>query len=266
MLAQGDLWSQAGGISHWVPDLRLLFILMTEPISPDEGMTPTAFIATALPYAQEASAATHVLVSVVLAQWIIETGWGGYDWTVAHNPGNVGSFDGQPINVFPDLPTGVRAYIQCMDQGYYAAVRSGVGYLVQCVALGHSPWASGHYLLNGLPGGSLINMIQAHNLTQYDGASPQPTPAPSPTNPVPAGGGFMIPTGCTDTEAVRAQIREWWTTYRSDVMTADHLNLFQYCFYLPQGSGGWSGNPDLLLAAIIDQAGPALRPMWVNAV
>lgn len=77
-----------------------------------------------------------------------------------------------------------------------------------------------------------------------------------------------LPTGCTDVNALRAQIREWWITYRSDVMTADDSNLFTLVFYEPASSGGYAGNPDLLLAGIVDggKTANALRPMWTNAV
>lgn len=237
--------------------------------------SPAAFWPQALPWAQQAHAATGVLTSVILSQWAEETEYGGYDWTVEKNPGNVGSFDGEPLNNMPTLADGVEAYIQCMELAYYSFVRKAVGYVNQCLALGASPWASAHYeAAGGPPGEDLIKIIQDNGLTRYDGVQPsvpvvQPVvPYVPTTNPVPAGGVFMIPTGCTDAGAVRAQIREWWDTWRSDTMTAGDQNLFQLVFYEPAASGGYAGNPDLLLAGIIDGGKTAgtLRPQWVNAV
>ena len=74
-------------------------------------MTAAAFFVAALPFAQQAHAQTGLATSVVLAQWADETAYGGYDWSVAHNPGNVGSYDGEPVATFPTLQAGVDAYI-----------------------------------------------------------------------------------------------------------------------------------------------------------
>lgn len=147
--------------------------------------TPASFWPVALPWAQQASAATNVAISVILAQWAIETAYGGYDWSVEHNPGNVGSFDGQPLNMMPSLAVGVQAYEQCMMQGYYNGVRQGPNaWYAESLALGQSPWASAHYALPGsYPGSELLWVINNYNLTQYDAGGP--TPAPSPTPPAP---------------------------------------------------------------------------------
>jgi hypothetical protein len=77
-----------------------------------------------------------------------------------------------------------------------------------------------------------------------------------------------LPSNCSDAGAVRAQIREWWTTYRSDPMTGADQNLLQYCFAEPVANGGFGGNPDLMLANIIDGAQKAgtLRPQFAGAV
>ncbi len=112
-----------------------------------------------------------MFTSVVLAQWAEETAYGGYDWSVAHNPGNVGSFDGRPVN----------AYIQCLQNGYYANVLAAKSWSAQCYALGNSPWASAHYEASGPPPGEdLIKIVNANNLTQYDGSVPPPPPPPPP--------------------------------------------------------------------------------------
>ena len=145
---------------------------------------PATFWPEALQYARQVHAATGVLTSVLLAQTAIETGYGGPDWSVSKNPANVGSFDGQPVNSFASLQAGTNAWIQTLELGYYNAVRSAVGYVNQSVALGNSPWASAHYRLPGGANGSeLIYVIEHYNLTQYDGAAPQPTPVPVPPAP-----------------------------------------------------------------------------------
>lgn len=135
-------------------------------------MTPEQFFAAALPWANKAAAHTGVLVSVVLAQWADETGYGGPDWFPNNNPGNVGSFDGQPVATFPSLQAGVAAYIQTMNQDIYNGVREAApwGPLAQARALGQSPWASGHY---GSPAGQdLISIIDKYDLTIYDAPPP----------------------------------------------------------------------------------------------
>lgn len=146
---------------------------------------PATFWPEALPWARSAHTQTCVLTSVILSQWAIETGYGGPDWSPNNNPGNVGSFDGQPVNKFGTLAEGVAAYIQTIELGYYTGVRANVGWGAQCIALGNSPWASAHYRLPGGTNGSeLIYVVEHYNLTQYDGASPSPTPNPTPI-PVP---------------------------------------------------------------------------------
>jgi len=144
--------------------------------------SPSTFWPEALPWARIAHAETGVLTSVILSQWAIETGYGGADWQPPfNNPGNVGSFDGQPVNRFPSLTQGVAAYVQTIKLGYYNAVRAATTWDAQCVALGNSPWASAHYRLPGGSNGSeLIYVVEHYNLTQYDGAAPQPQPQPTP--------------------------------------------------------------------------------------
>lgn len=143
--------------------------------------SPASFWPVALPYAQQVHAAIPSLyVSFLLAQFGDETGFGGWDWYGAHNPGNVGSYDGQPVNVFPNLEVGIAAYEQTIRLGYYNAVRAAANTWAQCVALGLSPWASGRYNgSGGGPGSDLILIIRANNLTQYDGGAPTP-PVPVP--------------------------------------------------------------------------------------
>ena len=151
-----------------------------------------SFFDEALPYAEEAHARTGVLVSVILAQWADETAYGGPDWSVHHNPGNVGSFDNQPVASFPTLSAGTDAYVQTMNNGLYNAVKHAVGWQAQCVALGRSPWASAHYNAKaydaGVRGAALLvnagidleQIVASNNLIHYDAPSPAPPPVPNP--------------------------------------------------------------------------------------
>lgn len=133
-------------------------------------MAPEEFFAEALPWAQQAHPPTSVFVSVILAQWADETGFGGPDWSPNNNPGNVGSYDNQPVATFPTLQAGVDAYIQTMNLPYYTAVRESKTWATQAHALGLSPWASGHY--GAPPGADLISIINTYDLTKYDGPPP----------------------------------------------------------------------------------------------
>ena len=125
------------------------------------------FFLEALPLARRASAATGVLTSVILAQWADETAYGtSNDWTVKHNPGNVSP--GGVVATYPSLDAGVNAYILTMNGGLYQAVKQAFGWQAQCIALGRSPWASGHYDDGSGPGSALIAIITANQLWQYD--------------------------------------------------------------------------------------------------
>jgi hypothetical protein len=157
-------------------------------------LSDAQFFTTALPYARRAHTATGALTSVILAQWADETAYGGPDWSVDHNPGNVGSFTGRPVNSFPTLTAGVAAYIQTMLDPDYAAVRSAVGYVAQSIALGESPWAASHYDDGNGPGSILITIVQSFDLTQYDQPAPPPPPPPLPKG-VSIVGVCIAPTG-----------------------------------------------------------------------
>lgn len=134
----------------------------------------------ALPYAQQAHSQTGVLTSVILAQWANETAYGGPDWSVFHNPGNVGDPVAGGQMVYPTLQAGVDAYISTMLLSYYDAVRAATTWQAQASALGRSPWAASHY--GSPPGEDLVQIIIANDLTQYDGPTP---PAPLPPLPLP---------------------------------------------------------------------------------
>lgn len=139
----------------------------------------------ALPWAQQVHAKLpELFISFVLAQWAEETGYGGPDWTPNNNPGNVGSFDGQPVNKFATKAAGVAAYEQTITNGLYGPVLAALSPDSQSFALGNSPWASAHYEAAGPPPGEdLVKIIASFDLTQYDGTGPAPKPAPPPPAP-----------------------------------------------------------------------------------
>jgi hypothetical protein len=156
-------------------------------------MTPEQFFEAALPYADRAHASTGVLVSVILSQWANEN---GYRWPPpGNNPGNVGNTEHGGMVNYATIDEGVAAYIHTMLLGYYSAVRAAKGPTAQARALGASPWAAGHY--GSPPGTNLIAVINAYNLTRFDGAQPPPPPAPAPTMvdmiaPTPSGNGYWL--------------------------------------------------------------------------
>jgi hypothetical protein len=142
-----------------------------------------SFFVDALPYAQQASAATKVEVAVILAQWADEQ---GYQWPpMYNNPGNVGDPGAAGQTSYSTVEAGVEAYISTMLLPYYSGVRASIGDTAQCYALGQSPWAGGHYDQDGgPPGEDLIKIIAEFNLSQYNtGPTPAPVPPPAPVIP-----------------------------------------------------------------------------------
>jgi len=101
-----------------------------------------------------------------------------------------------------------------------------------------------------------------------------PFPAhPFPPTNTPQEAIMGLPTGCTDQGAVRCQIRQWWDTYRTDTMSAGDQAFWLELFYRPAnepmlGIPGMAGDPDLLLAGIVDNARSqgVLRPAFAGAV
>jgi cell wall-associated NlpC family hydrolase len=129
--------------------------------------------------AKKASAATGVLTSVILAQWADETGSGGSSAFVSGNNYAGVSFDG--LSSFASKTDGLNAYIGVLNHSEYDPVRSASGWRNQCVELGASPWAAGHYNANAYNAGErgaallanagidLISIVNGNNLTQFDG-------------------------------------------------------------------------------------------------
>lgn len=141
-------------------------------------MTDQDFINEVLAYAQEGKAQTGVLVSVILAQWACETGWGSSDYfSQGHNPAGISP--GGSVASYGSLAGGTQAWVQTMDLEYYAGVRAADGWNAQCVALGQSPWAGSHYDNGKGPGSILIDLVNENSLFLYDSPAPSPQPQPS---------------------------------------------------------------------------------------
>ncbi len=141
-----------------------------------------AFISYTLPYARQASQQTGWPVSMILAQWGLETGWRTRSYT-GYNWGNVGAFPGAPmiggVNspgspaafAYADTPAqGVAEYVHVAHLGYYWNVGRAAsnGADAAARALGQSPWDWGHYTNHGDPGSSLISIMRVFNLYYYD--------------------------------------------------------------------------------------------------
>jgi hypothetical protein len=170
-------------------------------------MTVASFVADVLPDARIASTRTGVPVSVVLAQWGIETGWGTSSaWLRGHNYAGVSGAAG--VNAYPDRATGLASYISTMNLGFYSSVRSAGTDSAAAAALGRSPWAASHYATaGGAPGSLLAAVMATNNLGQFDGAG-----ATTGANPVTVGiqipgTGITIPTPSDIAGAVTTTLR-----------------------------------------------------------
>ena len=221
-------------------------------------MTAQGFAEELGPWAAWVSPQVGFHPSVILAQWSIETGYGtSVAWIEGHNPAGISA--GGTVNSFESVLAGMEAYVETARLPYYDPVRSAGGAIPQAYALGESPWAAARY--GDPPGADLVMLMEAEDLFRYDG---QPVDQPPAAGQKEAP--YMIPSGCTDLGAVKAQIRDWWNCYRSDSMTVADQNLCALAFATPAAKGGFGGDPDLLLAHIVDTAGAHLRPQWVGAV
>ena len=157
-----------------------------------------SFFSDYLATAKKASAQTGVLVSVILAQWGDETGYGGsVAFVQGHNFAGV-TIPGSPmitgVTAYQNNAAGLASYIQTMNLSTYSTVRSARGWNSQCVALGESRWSTAHYDAKdylagrpiGSPGIDLITIIETNNLTQYDtGSSGPATTARTPFTGLP---------------------------------------------------------------------------------
>lgn len=173
--------------------------------------TPAAFASGHLGLAQDAAARTGWPVSLVLAQWGIESGWGtSYNYRTRHNIAGIGGRNGYTWHA--NLQASVDEWVALVNRSYRsvaAAARTG-GVNAAAKALGNSKWAehkyrtgasgdeySGSAGIVGTEGQSLINTIKANKFTAYDtNTTPAPAPStPSPTAPAPTAPAASAPSG-----------------------------------------------------------------------
>lgn len=148
-----------------------------------------AFINEHLADARVASSKLGIPVSVILAQWINETGSGGSPAFVGgHNYAGVSYLDqpeaqvgaslGQysPILSYPTEAAGLAGYIARWLEPVYGPTRQiwtqTSDPITVARSIEQSPWAAGHYGGNGLE-----NLIGQYNLTAYDDPSIQAAPS-----------------------------------------------------------------------------------------
>jgi len=145
---------------------------------------------------------------------------------------------------------------------------------------GCAPWLPGQPPGNCPPNGAvqynsgmLAELEVDYDLAGYAFPFARFIPAPSAGPTIPQEVIMGLPTGCTDQGAVRCQIRQWWDTYRTDPMTPADQNFWAELFNRPAdepmlGIPGMAGDPDLLLAGIVDNAKTkgVLRPAFAGAV
>jgi hypothetical protein len=189
--------------------------------------TQLAFIHDVLPDAR--SAATHLGIptSVVLAQWINETGAGtSQAWRECHNYAGVSGMEGfqeslgahlmpgGAILCYPSREAGLAGYIGRWADGVYDATREQwrehPDAHAVAAAIEASPWAAGHYGGNGLRA-----LLDELNLTQYDGGV-LPDEGPPQTEQPPCGalrpgpapqGHSTLKVGARGPEVVELQLR-----------------------------------------------------------
>jgi hypothetical protein len=120
---------------------------------------------------------THIPVSVILAQWILETG--GFKsnlFRYCYNLAGIkyhGAYtDSNGFSCYPSLEVAAADWIRTINLGYYDNVRhvSQTSHEVAEVfsALGESPWDAGHYNNGQGPGSSLLSLYKADNLVVFD--------------------------------------------------------------------------------------------------
>lgn len=139
-------------------------------------MASNTFYEKMLPYAKQASLALDIPVSVILGQWSLESGRGESVLSAKYN--NYGGIkytknaDGnyQGFSTYSSIQEFTNDYIRVMKLSYYNNVRVAVSVPDTVKALGNSPYDAGHYILNGVPGGKVQNIVNVDKLIVYDKA------------------------------------------------------------------------------------------------
>ncbi len=166
-------------------------------------MTPAEFADWAKPYADKASQATGLPVSVIIAQWGVETGWGTSKLFRQHN--NLGGIQFRPAAKaggtqaysadgtfagYTSYDQFVSDYVRVWSQNAFgypearAAAKASYSSPVERAvatarAVGASGYDAGHYREDSpsaAPGESLVRAITSYGLISFD----QPTTGPAP--------------------------------------------------------------------------------------
>lgn len=88
-----------------------------------------------------------------IVQWADETGWGAEArWSA--DPANLSP--GGTVARYPTRQAFIDAYASAMNGPDYLEVRTTRGIEDQLLALGRSPWATGHYHAKGQPEGETL--------------------------------------------------------------------------------------------------------------
>lgn len=130
-----------------------------------------------LSLAKECHAKSHLPISVILAQWILETG--GFKsnlFRYCYNLAGIkyhGAYtDSNGFSCYPTLQAAADDWVRTISLGYYDNVRhiSQSSNVVAEVfsALGESPWDAGHYNNGQGAGSSLLALYKADNLEVFD--------------------------------------------------------------------------------------------------
>lgn len=147
-----------------------------------------AFFAQALPYAQEGHRRTGIPVSVILAQWGLESAYGtsyiakqGSNYAgiklgsaKGNQDGSIQSPDGSgPYGLYASWDRFTNHWSAILeDSAAYAGVRQAVAAgsspEAVAVALGTSPWAESGYKRSGQVGQGLLDVIKLNGLDKYD--------------------------------------------------------------------------------------------------
>jgi flagellum-specific peptidoglycan hydrolase FlgJ len=134
------------------------------------------FIQKMLPYAKRASQATNIPVSVILAQWGVESADGTSNPTKYNNYAGIMytsradfkggmSTQGTYFSGYNSIDSFSNDYIKIMNFSMYGSVRNAVGVEDTVKALAASPYDAGHY---GGDGSSILNYINSAGIRKYD--------------------------------------------------------------------------------------------------
>jgi len=146
------------------------------------------FFETMAPYAQQASQETGVPVSVILAQWALESGYGTSRFAKEGlNFGGIKLSSNSPTKEYmiqggtgakfakySSISQFVEDYVRVLKLGYYKAVREAGDALKAMEALAQSPYDAGGYA-----GGKLQKVWSQWNLQKYDDMEGLKVPGPA---------------------------------------------------------------------------------------